>query len=287
MGVDEVLHIEWGLPLPPVWMGVAAGVATLLVVLVKWNKAKRCTDSTDLRGKTVIITGANTGIGFSTARDLAARDAKVILACRSKERGEAARQDIVVATGNKNVVVRQLDLFDFESVRQFAEQILREEDRLDILINNAAIFGLPQPPSKHGLEVTMAINHFGHFLLTLLLLDLLKKSAPSRVITVSSGANGMDKKVGIDFSNLHCERAQSQFARYAASKLANIFFTRELARRLHGTGVTAYCLHPGFVSTHIGRNLGAFSKSLLWALSSVIRSGDEGSQTSIFLAVSI
>lgn len=249
-----------------------------------WSKGKRCTTTSekDLTGKTVIITGANTGIGYWTARDVATRHAKVIIACRSEERGKAARDKIALETGNEKVFVRPLDLFDFSSVRRFAEQINKEEDRLDILVNNAGIAGLPQQPSEHGLEITMATNHYGHFLLTLLLMDLLKKSSPSRIVNVSSKAQTY-RNTTIDFDN---RKDKGTFANYALSKLANVLFTKELAHRLEGTGVTANCLHPGVVATEIWRNVPVVMQVLLKPMTWFFKTPEDGAQTTIYLAVS-
>lgn len=248
-------------------------------------RRKRFTSDADLTGKTVIVTGANTGIGYWAARDFALRQAKVILACRSKERAEAAREKIVSETGNNNVVVRLLDLFDFSSVRQFAEQIHKEEERLDILVNNAGLAGADQQPSEHGLEITMATNHFGPFLLTLLLIDLLKKSSQGRIVIVSSVAHSYHKQA-IEFDKMCYQKEKGTLANYAWSKLANVLFTKELARRLQGTGVTANCLHPGAVDTEIWRNVPTALRFLLAPIKLFFKTSEQGAETTIYLAVS-
>ncbi|KAK3599446.1 hypothetical protein CHS0354_036462 [Potamilus streckersoni] len=192
-----------------------------------------CYSNADLTGKTVLITGANTGIGFYTALDLARRNARVILACRSQEKGLAAMKKIQESTGNYNIVVKVVDLSLMASVKKFAEKILWEEARLDILINNAGVAGIPKIMTAEGFEMVYATNHFGPFFLTNLLLDLLKKSAPSRIVTVSSIAH---KFGSIELDNLKAEKSYSQLRFYGNTKLANILFTKELARRLEGTG---------------------------------------------------
>ncbi|KAK7473581.1 hypothetical protein BaRGS_00035184, partial [Batillaria attramentaria] len=217
-------------------------------------------------------------IGYYTALDFAARNARVILACRSKDRGQEARDKIVAATRNENVMMRVLDLSSLSSVREFASAIKEEEDHLDILVNNAGVF-------EDGLELNMATNHFGPFLLTQLLLDLLKMSAPSRIVNVSSGANQFIRDADLVFDNLRAERQVSSFTKYSITKLANILFTQELERRLKGTGVSVFSLHPGDVKTEIGRNLHWALKLLLLPIIPFMRTPEIGAQTSIHCAV--
>lgn len=273
-----------GLSISPWLAGITAAVAAVYTY-VAFKKVPKCTSQTDLRGKTVIITGANTGVGFATALHLAARNARVILACRSKERGEAAKDKIIAATGNSNIVVRIVDLASLSSVRQFANNIQEEEDRLDILINNAGGVGYPQTRTEDGLEVNMAANHFGHFLLTSLLLDLLKKSAPSRIVNVSSEANRSAKKEYLDIEYLTGEKQQSSLSKYSTTKLANVLFTRELARRLGSTGVSTFSIHPGAVKTDIARNMHWAFMILLFPVIPLLRTPEEGAQTSLYCAL--
>ncbi|GAA6214733.1 dehydrogenase/reductase SDR family member 13-like [Lates japonicus] len=228
-------------------------------------KLPRCTATTKLHGKTVIITGANTGIGKTTAIDLARRGARVILACRDKGRGEAAVQEIVQETGNKQVIFMQLDLASLKSVRSFVDSFLKSEPRLDILINNAGLASSGK--TEDGFGMIFGVNHLGHFLLTVLLLDRLKESGPSRVVTVSSKAHEMGK---VDFNCLttHRELALGSsynelLQKYCHSKLCNVLFTYELAKRLEGTEVTCYSLHPGVIKTEIGRYASFWWKVLL------------------------
>ncbi|XP_013773390.1 retinol dehydrogenase 11-like [Limulus polyphemus] len=243
-----------------------------------------CKDKRDLRGKTVIITGGNTGIGKETAMELARRHARVILACRNQEKAKLASDDIVSLTGNKNVKIMKLDLSSQKSVRKFAEEFKRTNDRLDILINNAAVFALRERTlTVDGYETTFATNHLGHFLLTNLLLDLLKKSAPSRIINVSSESHRLGT---IRFDNLNSERSYVSDIAYSHTKLANILFTRELAKRLARTGVTTYSLHPGLVCTDIFRHYFGVRKFLVNLVISMYgKTALQGAQTTVFLAV--
>ncbi|XP_071790657.1 retinol dehydrogenase 12-like isoform X1 [Asterias amurensis] len=209
------------------------------------------TSSVDLHGKTVIVTGGDTGIGRETTLDLAQRGARVILACRNLQKAEDVAKDITSSTGNSEVVVRHLDLSSLQSVREFAQEINEQEKRLDILINNEALV----PPTEgsatvDNFDLAFGTNHFGHFLLTNLLLDLLKKSAPSRVVIVSSYihrvAHGINMTRG-DPDGGKDTILYPYLKGYSKSKLANILFSSELARRLESTGVVAVSLHPGVV----------------------------------------
>lgn len=230
----------------------------------------------------VIVTGANSGIGKATAHALAATGARVVLACRSVSRGKAAIEEISRATGSRRVELMQLDLSSFESVRSFAHDFRSRYDRLSCLVNNAGVILRERHLSIDGYEMQFAVNHLGHFLLTRELLPLLEASAPSRVVSVSSGAH----RIGhIDFDDINLERRYTIFGAYARSKLANILFTRELARRTAGSGVTANCLHPGGVGTNIGvdRETQAGSR-IMRALSVVMATPEKGAETSVYLA---
>ena len=235
--------------------GLAVGVIGLSCVYLirKWAAGGVCRSKARLDGKTVIITGANTGIGLETAVDLAKRNARVILACRSVERGEKAAVEVRKRSSNDNVVFRQLDLASLESVRKFAGKILEEEPRIDILINNAGVVFPQRKLTKDGFEMHFGVNHLGHFLLTNLLLDRIKEAPSARIVNVSSGI--VDIFGDIDFDNLNSERSFSQWKAYGMSKLSNILFTRSLAKRLKDTRVTVNCLHPGTITTEIGRNM--------------------------------
>lgn len=181
-------------------------------------------------GKTVIITGANTGIGKETARDLAWRKARVILACRDVTKGLKAAAEIIESSGNEDIEVKKLDLASFKSIRKFAKEINEEEEKIHILINNAGYLG-PNKKTSDGLETNFQVNYLGHFLLTNLLLNKIKGSSPSRIINVSS----MQHKSGkINFDDLQGEKSYGQFAAYNQSKLAQVMFTKQLAHKLQG-----------------------------------------------------
>ncbi|KAJ8290085.1 hypothetical protein GJAV_G00008540 [Gymnothorax javanicus] len=257
------------------------------VLLKKWIGGGVCRSQAGLDGKTVLITGANTGIGKETAKDMARRGARVVMACRDLTRGEKAAAEIRLSTGNGNVVVRHLDLASLFSVRQLAKEYCDTEERLDILINNAGVMMCPKWLTEDGFETQLAVNHLGHFLLTNLLLQKLKISTPSRVINVSSLVHMGGK---INFDDLNYERTPyDPLVSYRRSKLANVLFSRELARRLKGTGVTSYCLHPGVVRTELTRHVETrfpLMKMLLAAISVLLmKTPREGAQTSIYCAV--
>lgn len=240
---------------------IAASVLFYLIIYYSFFKGSRCLSQVKLHGKTAIVTGANTGIGKATALELAKRGARVILACRNKERAEAAVYDIRQDSGNNQVRFMPLDLASLQSVRDFVETFLKSEPRLDFLINNAGVVGPDRTQEGFGME--FGVNHLGHFLLTNLLLERLRKCAPSRIITVSA----LLHRIGdIDFSLLSSTKDLVKGGRttwnnllaYSNSKLCNVLFTRELANRLEGTNVTCYCLHPGVVETELSRNMNLF-----------------------------
>uniref|UniRef100_T1GSZ3 Uncharacterized protein n=1 Tax=Megaselia scalaris TaxID=36166 RepID=T1GSZ3_MEGSC len=174
------------------------------------------------------------------------------MACRDPIKCEDARLEIIEKTKNENIFNRTLDLNSLESVRTFANNFLNEETKLDILINNAGVMATPKTLTKDGFEMQLGVNHLGHFLLTNLLLDTLKKSAPSRIVVVSSAIYIFGS---INKADLNSEKAYSKVGAYSQSKLANILFTKELTKRLEGTNVTVNCCHPGVVKTELGRHM--------------------------------
>ena len=187
------------------------------------------------KGKTAIVTGSNTGIGKETALDFAKRGARVILACRDEEKATKAAKDIIAKTGSDKVLVRILDLSSFESVRAFAKVINETEERLDILVNNAGL-ATPYQLTKDGYETVFQVNYLSHFLLTLLLMEKIKKSVPSRIVNVSSKLHDSKHvKLQLDDFVLSKEKFHG-FQRYSESKLAQVVFTRELSQRLEGEG---------------------------------------------------
>ena len=211
----------------------------------------RPTPAQDLRGKVVVVTGGNSGIGKEAAVALAAMGATTVITARDAGRGAAALDEVRRRSGRDAVEVMPLDLADFASIRAFAAQLLDTHDRLDVLVNNAGGILSTRLETAQGFELTFGANHLGHFLLTELLLDRLKATAPSRVVTVSSFGHRF-AVTGLSFGDLQSEHHYWSMDAYGKSKLANILFTRELARRLAGTGVTANCLHPGVVRTGFG-----------------------------------
>ncbi|XP_018319143.1 retinol dehydrogenase 11-like [Agrilus planipennis] len=265
-------------------------IALVLIILKIYNKLTVGWDRsyTCLIGKTAVVTGANTGIGFYTALDFAKRGARVILACRNKEKAENARKIIIKITGNPNVVVKNYDAASFASVRAFAKDFNETEGRLDILVNNAGIGAdRMRKKSEDGYNFVMQVNYYSSFLLTHLLIDKLKASAPSRVVNVSSV---MHRIADLDPDNLDRypkERSFPTYINYANSKLGNIVFTIELARRLDGTGVTTNALHPGAILTDIFNGMRGWQAILFKFFATLyFKTPLEGAQTSIYLAVS-
>ena len=209
--------------------GVGAG-ALLMLRRIFFKRAKMCPSKTELKGMTVIVTGANTGIGKETAKELANRGAKVILACRNIEKANKAAEDISRTLKKPvNLRIKYLDLASQKSIKTFADEICIEEERVDILINNAGVFGCPYWKTEDGLEMQFGVNHVGHFFLTNLLLEKLKQSLPSRIIVVSSA---LYKRAEIDFINLNGEKNYDKAYAYSQSKLANLLFVHELSKRL-------------------------------------------------------
>ncbi|XP_044113568.1 retinol dehydrogenase 13 isoform X1 [Neovison vison] len=271
--------------LPLSVLGTAVGGAVLLRDYVAGGA---CPSKATIPGKTVIVTGANTGIGKQTAMELARRGGNVILACRDMEKCEAAAKDIRGETLNHRVRARHLDLASLKSIREFAAKITEEEKQVHVLVNNAAVMRCPHWTTEDGFEMQFGVNYLGHFLLTNLLLDRLKASAPSRIINLSSLAHIAGH---IDFDDLNWEkRKYDTRAAYCQSKLAIILFTKELSRRLQGTGVMVNAVHPGVARTELGRHTGmhssAFSSFTLgpvfWLL---VKSPELAAQPSTYLAV--
>jgi NAD(P)-dependent dehydrogenase (short-subunit alcohol dehydrogenase family) len=236
-----------------------------------------------MEGKVVLITGGTSGIGRAAATALAAMGAEVVVTGRSRERGELAVEEIRDTSGNARVSLMLADLAVQAEVRGLAEEFRERYDRLDVLVNNAGIIQSKRTETPDGIELTLAVNHLAPFLLTNLLLDLLKKSAPSRIITVSSEARRGAK---IDFEDLQSERRYRPFKVYGMTKLANILFTYELAERLEGTGVVANSLHPGGVNTNFGNNNRSFGTLIFRAFKPFMRTPERGADTVVYLAVS-
>nr|XP_014089225.1 retinol dehydrogenase 13 isoform X1 [Bactrocera oleae] len=267
--------------------GTTVGFAFFIKDLMQGEKFENPIRAED---KVVIVTGSNTGIGKETVRELANRGATIYMACRDMQKCEEARNEIVLETHNKHIYCRKCDLASMDSVRKFVESFKREQVKLDILINNAGVMRCPRSLTKDGFEMQLGVNHMGHFLLTNLLLDLLKKSVPSRIVTVSSLAHTRGE---INIADLNSDKSYDPGRAYNQSKLANILFTRELAKRLEGTGVSANALHPGVVDTELFRHMGFFNsffakyinlffKPLFWPFT---KSPKNGTQTTLYAAL--
>ncbi|XP_075218151.1 retinol dehydrogenase 14 [Lycorma delicatula] len=243
-----------------------------------------CKSKKQMNGKTVIVTGANSGIGKETVMDLARRGARVIMACRNLETASKVRAQIIEETKNKNVVLMKLDLSSLTSIRNFAQEVNRAESRLDVLIHNAGVANtFSKNTTSDGLEVTMATNQFGPFLLTHLLIDLLKRSAPSRIVVVASE---LYRFASINLDNPNPVNTLPAYL-YYVSKYANILFALELAKKLQGTGVTANCLHPGMIDSGIWRNVPfPLNLPLKVIVKGFFKSPAQGAQTTIHCAVS-
>jgi NAD(P)-dependent dehydrogenase (short-subunit alcohol dehydrogenase family) len=237
----------------------------------------------DMHGKTVLITGANQGIGKASALALGKMGAKLILVCRNPEKGREAVAEL------RREGVRDLELVigDVSSqaeIRRIAADVKAKHDRLDVLLNNAGVLVTSRRTTVDGIEETFAVNHLGYFLLTTLLLDLLEKSAPARIVNVSSEAHRTAK---MRWDDLQFEQSgYSQFGAYGQSKLCNILFTRELARRLEGKGVTVNALHPGVVASGFGQTDGGFMRFLIRLAHPFMIGPEKGARTQVWLASS-
>jgi len=267
-------------------IGCLLVIALLLFLLRLWMQGPKVRSTARLDGKTVVITGANTGIGKVTALDLSKRGAKVVMLCRNVEKAEAAAEEIRKATEGE-VVVHKLDLASLASVRECAEQLGNSLEKIDILINNAGIMACPEMRTTEGFEMQIGTNHFGHFLLTNLLMPQLKKAAPTaRIVNVSSLAHTRGQMQWDDIN--WKETPYNAIQAYGQSKLANILFTKELARKGEGSGVNAYALHPGVINTELGRHLQDTFGPLvmLWKVAMpFIKTPESGANTTIYCAV--
>jgi len=237
-----------------------------------------------IEGKSIVVTGANAGIGKATATELARRGAAVTITARDDAKGAAAAEQIREAAGVP-VAVEHLDLADLASIRSFAARYADAHDRLDVLVNNAGVIAGARRETAAGFEWTFGVNHLGPFLLTNLLTGQLVAGAPSRVVNVSSDVHRRVAN-GLDFDDLQMRSGYSSSKAYGASKLANILFTVELDRRLADRGVTARALHPGVVATSFGKGADSprWMGAMMTVLSPVLRKPDRGAATSVFLA---
>ncbi|XP_022904417.1 retinol dehydrogenase 14-like [Onthophagus taurus] len=265
-------------------------VAILLVTLklywklnTKWNRSYKC-----LVGKTVLVTGSNTGIGYYTALDFAKRGAKVILACRNKIKGEEAQRQMIKKSGNENIILKLIDLESFESVRNFANDFNQNEERLDILVNNAATLTGLDYMTKDGFPVIIQVNHLSPFLLTHLLLHKLKKSGYSRIVNVASNmvqaGKFQPKNLGLPLDISYKRYRSSQY--YADSKLCNAVCTIEMDKRLKDTNIIVNALHPGVIVTNIFDHLPKLFCTIVHSFKWLFKTIEEGAQTTLYVALS-
>lgn len=237
-----------------------------------------------VQGKTIVITGATDGIGKVTARELAKIGANVTIVARNAAKGEAVAQELRQAAGNENVAFLQGDMESQKSVRAAAAALKDKHKQIDVLVNNAGAMFQKRELTVDGIERTFALNHLGYFLFTAELLDLVKAAPAGRIVSVASAAHQGAK---LDLEDLQNAKAYSGWRAYSQSKLANIYFTYELARRLSGSRVTANCLHPGFVASRFGNNNGGlFRLKIGWAKMVAAIGEDDGAKTSVYLASS-
>jgi NAD(P)-dependent dehydrogenase (short-subunit alcohol dehydrogenase family) len=236
-----------------------------------------------MRGKTCVVTGANRGIGRATAEGLAALGARVVLVGRDGAAGEAAAGDIRSATGNAAVEAVTADLASQASIRGLVAELLGRCPRLDVLVNNAGLVARSRTMTVDGIETVFAVNHLAYFLLTNLLLDRLKASAPARIVNVSSEAHQGHR---LDFDDLQLTRGWRPVKAYSLSKLANVMFTYELARRLAGTGVTVNCLHPGVIATKLLLDYLPLPSLTSPVTTAFAGTPEQGAETPLYLAAS-
>ncbi len=231
--------------------------------------------------KLAIVTGANTGIGKEIARGLARKGHRVVLACRTRDRGEAARQELIADTENAGISLMLVDLASIASIRSFAASFREQYDRLDILVNNAGVATQEHATTRDGFELIFGVNFIAPFLLTNLLLHPLKQAAPSRIVNVASSVHTSGH---IDRTDPQMDKRWNNRRAYSNSKLADILFTRELARRLEGSGVTVNCFNPGLVRSEFFRNYDPVPFMLKVVLKFLGKTPAEGADTGIYLA---
>ncbi|XP_011646460.1 retinol dehydrogenase 13-like isoform X1 [Pogonomyrmex barbatus] len=279
--------MRWTLPKPVFYASAAATVVGVAYLTKDRLGGPKYKGTEDLTNKVVIVTGANSGIGKETTLELAKRNAKVIMACRDMEKCEMVRRNIVLDSKNKYVYCRKCDLASQESIRNFVTQFKKEHDKLHILINNAGVMRCPKSYTKEGIEMQLGVNYMGHFLLTNLLLDVLKVSAPSRIVNLASRTY---RKGQINMKDLNFENDYDEGRAYSQSKLAVMLFTHELANRLKDTNVTVNAVYPGIVDTNITRHMFVYRniitkillKPIAWPF---IKDPMQGAQTVLYAAL--
>jgi NAD(P)-dependent dehydrogenase (short-subunit alcohol dehydrogenase family) len=236
-----------------------------------------------MKGKICLITGTSSGIGKETALALADKGATVVMLCRNRERGRTAQKEIIEKTGNESVDLMTADLASQKQILKFADEFKKKYDRLHILINNAGSILRERLVTEDGIEKTFAENYLGHFILTHLLLNLLKAGSPARILNLSSVAH---HGASIQFEDLFFEKNYSPMGAYRQSKLANILFTYYLAQQLAGTGVTVNCVHPGLVASNFGGSGSRLHRFFIALGKPFLLSSKKGSETSVYLASS-
>ncbi|KAI6652879.1 Retinol dehydrogenase 13-like [Oopsacas minuta] len=272
------------IPIPTLWLSIVPASSILHFLFYghifdMFNIRRKC-PGVRLDGKTVIVTGGNSGIGYATALDLAKRGARVIIGCRNEARGSEAERNLRTESSSELIFFRQIDLGSMASIKEFSQKLLSEEARIDILINNAGLLSDTPEDTVDGFELAFGVNHLGPFYLTHLLLNRIKESAPSRIINVSS----MFHKIGTPYltpENVRRGNGCGISHNYAKSKLASVLFTVELAERLRLSGVETYSVHPGFVQTNISSATRDTSLSGMF-----LDTPTQGAKTSIYCAVS-
>jgi NAD(P)-dependent dehydrogenase (short-subunit alcohol dehydrogenase family) len=237
-----------------------------------------------MKDKVVVITGATSGIGEVAADRLAQKGARIVFVARDHERGEATRKHLRAIAGHTDHTVHYADLSKISEMKRVAQEIADSEPQIDVLINNAGALFNSRQVSADGLEMTFAVNHMAYFVMTNMLLERLIATPGARVVSTASDAH---KGAKLNFNDLQSQQSYSGFGVYGRSKLMNILFTRELARRITGTGVTANCLHPGFVGTRFGDNSGGIMSFLVKAAKNFALTPEQGAQTIIYLASSL
>jgi NAD(P)-dependent dehydrogenase (short-subunit alcohol dehydrogenase family) len=235
-----------------------------------------------MKGKTVVITGATSGIGEVAAQTLAKMGARIVVVARNKERGDATLAQLRSSTGITHAI-HFADLSRLSEMKRVAAQIADQESRIDVLINNAGAMFATRELTEDGLERTFALNHMAYFVVTAGLRERLLASGPARIISTASSAH---LGVNLDFDDLQSAKSYAAMKAYGRSKLCNILFTRELARRLRGSGVTANCLHPGFVATRFGDQSGGLISRFVWLAKFFAVSPTRGAETIVYLASS-
>ena len=239
--------------------------------------------NTHMQGKICMVTGANSGIGKATAMGLASMGATVVMVCRDRTKGEEAQREIIHHSGNESVDLLLADLSSQQAIRRLAHEFQQRYSRLHVLVNNVGSIFPERQMSVDGVEMTFAVNHLASFLLTNLLLETLKASAPARIVNVASASQSRS----IHLDDLQSEKKYRPMRAYGQAKLATVLFTYALARRLAGTGVTVNCLHPGAVATgNIDRGIPPYAKPLTGIIKRFLITPEQGAQTSLYLATS-